>query len=110
MHTDLFTQYLVQVAIKTSLIGAVMAIVSGVFLFAGQLSFAVLNGGMGIRLDETIGQALFAMGQFAALVGSILIVNICRPALVLWNRLRSFDEYSAAVPNEIRTRVGDGRG
>lgn len=83
------THYYLSVIIKTTFIGAFVGLFSGALFVLGEL---VSQTGFGF---QTI---LYSLGQFAALVGSLLIVNICRPAMLMWTRLRNFDEYE----NDLR--------
>lgn len=102
LHANVFTQYLVHVAIKTALLSGLMAVGSGSLIFLGQVVFAVSHE---IRLEPMVGEALLAAGQAVTLVGSIAIVNLCKPALNLWRRIRNFDDYAAQVPLDVRTKI-----
>jgi hypothetical protein len=99
-HPEDFTQYLIHVAIKTTFIGAMLGIISGIsFAFAQVVETARTGlGGFGgpdiLRLAQ---DALYVLGQFSGLVGSILIVNICRPALSMWTKVRNFAAYEKGI-------------
>jgi hypothetical protein len=88
-----FTQYLVQVAIKNTFIGAAVGIVAGlIYALACVLDFG----------PSYAREMLYLVGQIVAVMSSVMIVNICRPALGLWHKVQHFDEYVASVPSEIR--------
>jgi len=91
-----FSQYLLHIIIRTTFIGSVIGIVSGVLFAFGQL----LNGlrsSMIMPLDlgavEIIRNMIFFCGQLVVLMGAIMIVNTCRPALSKWTKVHNFDEF-----------------
>jgi hypothetical protein len=89
-----FTQYLIHVAIKTTFIGALMGVISGLSFVVAQLVDAP---GVGFNNSHMLQTVFYATGQFVALIGSLMIVNICRPALATWTRVRNFDAYERAI-------------
>lgn len=40
---------------------------------------------------------MFILSQFVTLVGSIMIINIFRPALATWRKVNDFDQYKASL-------------
>jgi hypothetical protein len=92
-----FTQYLAQVAVKTTFIGALVSI------FANLLS--ALANAFNLVSVYRLESLLFFASQIIFVVSSVLIVNISRPAMRLWARIRYFDTYSKTVPDEIRGSV-----
>lgn len=88
-NPHIFTQYLVQVAIRTTFIGAVLGILGGVaFMFGSTPLSLSFTWGVDLQL------VFIAAGQAATTMGSVMIVGICRPALRLWTRVRNYDEYA----------------
>ncbi len=101
-----FTQYLVQVAIQTAFTSAFVGIIAGLIYAIAQATVAIPSGmGGAMNFDEInfIRTSLFVFGQFVTLLGSLLIMNICRPALSVRAKLQNFDEYSKSV-EALRTR------
>jgi hypothetical protein len=95
-----FTQYLVQVAIRTTFTGAFVAIAAGLIFALAQAIAALATRpktGMDYEDIRLFSTGLILIGQFVSLVGSLLIVNICRPAIGAWTKLKNFDEYSKSV-------------
>jgi hypothetical protein len=90
-----FTQYLVQVVIRTTFTGALVAVFAGLMVALGQATIPLRRS---IAFDvDFVRTAIFILAQFVSLLGSLLIINICRPALRAWTKLKNFDEYSASV-------------
>jgi hypothetical protein len=87
------TQYLVQVAIKTTFITAFLSLFSRSLVVFGSL----------IRLAHVedsryfIQNALELIFQVISLAGSIMIINICRPALNTWTKTKNFAEYESGL-------------
>lgn len=102
-NPERFTQYLVHVAIKATLIGALVGALAGACFFVGQLVAA--RDATDMVNWHAVLQSIYAVGQFVGLVGSVMVVNTCRPALSLWTKLRNFDEYRATVPDDVRQTV-----
>jgi hypothetical protein len=106
-NADQFTQYLIYTAIKTTFVGAFVAILSGLLIAIAQLStlkgiielFPLSSSGYDIIFAAK--NLMFLAGQFTALVGSILIVNICRPVLITWTKVQNFGEYEQSVNRHI---------
>ncbi|MDB5551943.1 MAG: hypothetical protein JWL86_1927 [Rhizobium sp.] len=98
-----FSHYLMYAAIRTTLIGSLIGIFSGILFAVAQL-FMFTGRSMHFPSDllELIQNALFFFGQLLALVGSIMIVNTCRPALSLWSKVRNFDEYKSRVLPKLK--------
>jgi hypothetical protein len=88
-NPDQFTQYLIQVAIRTTLTGAFIALLSGIMFALGQTIMTM----KGSDLDY-VRNAAFLLGQFVTLLGSLLIINICRPALRAWTSLQNFEQFN----------------
>jgi hypothetical protein len=103
-NSDRFTQYLVHVTIKATLVGALIGAVTGACFFVAQLADTILARQMDVTYDR-VRQLLYALGQGSALVGSIAVFNICRPALATWTRVRNFDEYQRSVAQDVRDAV-----
>jgi len=100
----LFTQYLAQVAIRTTFISAAVAIFaqlisalgSGLYLVSREIPVAQIE-------QPTL--ALSILSQLVFMISSILIVSITRPALGIWRRVRQFEKYANTVPKDIRDAV-----
>jgi hypothetical protein len=83
-HPEEFTQFLVHVAVKTTFIGAMLGVVAGlVFTAASLLDNARL---WPFWPDRSLQAFLYGTGQFATVVSSVMIVNICRSGLWMWTR------------------------
>jgi hypothetical protein len=96
LHPHIFTQYCLQVVIKTTFIAAAVGIISGcIYAFAQATSFVNIY-----RLQPA--PVLYVLAQITAIASSILIINNCRPALKTWQRVRNFEEYIANIPSDIR--------
>ena len=91
-----FTQYLVQVVIRTTFTGAFVAVFAGLMVALGQATIP-LRSAFNVDYVDFVRTAIFILAQFVSLLGSLLIINICRPALRAWTKLKNFDEYSASV-------------
>ena len=104
MHSDLFTQYLLRVVILTTFTGSAVGILAGFFFAFANLSGAVLNAAPGYssRVYTIFIQSVSILGQMTAIVGSILIIRYCRPALKLWQQVRYFEDYAKTIPSELR--------
>ena len=103
-HPDEFTQYLVQVAIRTTLIGAAVGIFSGFFFTVGQFIEITTPRVLGFlwvsrRYVEAAG---YLCGQLVTILSSVIVVKICMPAMTLWRRVRHFDLYIQGVPSDVR--------
>jgi hypothetical protein len=99
-----FTQYLAQVAIKTTFIGSFVQVFANLFDAIGNGLFMLGDVSPVIRSlarDNTF----FFVSQIVYLISAILIVGICRPAMRLWRQVRHFEAYQATVPEEIRNSV-----
>jgi hypothetical protein len=86
-NPETFIQYLVHVAIQTAFVGAIVGIFSS----------------MAFAFQELIGP--IGVGQVITIVSSLLIIRICRPAMILWRKVRNFDVYCKSVPSEIREAI-----
>ncbi|MDX9990400.1 hypothetical protein [Thiothrix unzii] len=102
------TQYLVHVAIKTTFIGALLAIISGVSYTLAQLLDATSIGYDGMSSGRFAQHMLYVIGQFSSLVGSIMIINICRPALTTWTKTKNFSEYENSLQSQGVINVDSG--
>jgi hypothetical protein len=84
--------FFVSVIIKTTLISAMMSILSYLFFISSQIFYTIIE-----RIDLyfvfNIPTILAAVGQFILLIGSILIVNMCRSAINVWKKIENFAEY-----------------
>lgn len=94
LHPHIFTQYLLNVVIRTTFIGAAVGIIAGCIYTLAQAGDFV-----NIRILRS---GLYVLGQITAVTSSVLIVGICKPALGLWYRVRNFDAYVRNVPADIR--------
>lgn len=74
-----FSLYLLNIVIKTTLMGAIMSVVSGVLIVASQLV---------IRDPFLIGIA-----QIVNMAGSAFIVSLCSPVFNIWSKIKNFDQY-----------------
>jgi hypothetical protein len=79
------TQYLVYITVRTALISAMMVVAAAVPNLMAQAFHFYL---------------LYIPGQFITLIGSILVINVCRPALVTWDRVKNFADYEKRVLSE----------
>jgi len=100
-----FTQYLVQVAIRTTFISALMGVFSGLMFSFGQALFIVHLPMAFYELRNTP----YLIGQFITLAGSLLIMNTCRPALSIWTKVNNFDEYSQSMESAFSVSRPEGR-
>jgi len=96
-HPADFTQYLVQVAIKTTFIGALLGVLAGLFFVTGQLLTTVPLR----HVVPAFRDGLFVIGQFAAILGSVMIVNTCRSALAMWTKVRNYDEFKKVTTQKL---------
>jgi hypothetical protein len=94
-NPEQFTQYLVQVAIRTTFTGAFVAVFAGTMFALGQ-ALNTLHFKGAIDADY-LRNTVFLLAQIVSLFGSLLIINICRPALRAWTKLQNFDEYAKSV-------------
>jgi hypothetical protein len=102
-HPHLFTQYLIQVAIKTTFIGSAVGIFSGLFYLVGQMGALSVRELFSWAIDrEALNILGFGLGQVVAIFSSVMIVSICMPAMKLWHRVRNFEEYVKGLPTKIR--------
>ena len=90
-NPHLFTQYLVYTAVRVLFITAVVAAFSAAPSLIAQFSEPLHV------LIYPLQSILYGISQFISLIGSIMIVNICRPALLYWQRTKNFEEYSRAI-------------
>jgi hypothetical protein len=90
-----FTQYLVYVGIKIAFVSAALGIISGIAFIIGSLLGPALAGGFA-------GAIPYAVGQLAALVGTLIILNIARSALRTWTQVKNFDEYERRVKELVQ--------
>lgn len=74
-----FSLYLLNIVIKTTLMGAIMSVVSGFFILVSQL----------IASDPF----LIGIAQIVNMAGSVFIVSLCRPAFSIWSKIKNYDEY-----------------
>ena len=99
-HPETFTQYLVHVAIQTTFIGAIVGVLSAVFYAVNQ----VVPDVSGLPFPFYFGavhRLVSLLGQVMAIVSSLLIIRICRPAMALWRKMRDFDKYKRSLPTEL---------
>lgn len=87
-NKDDLTHYYLNVVIKTTFIGAFVGLFSGVLFILGELI-----GETHFIQNDVLTTILFGLGQFSALVGSLLIVNTTRPAINTWTRLKNYELY-----------------
>ena len=95
LNPDDFTHYLLQVSIRTVLLGAAMSVFGGAFF---ALTEAADLGHMG-----------FVIGQIVTIFGSVLIVKICVPALSVSSRVIYFEKFAETVPDEFRSPTLEGQ-
>jgi hypothetical protein len=91
-----FTQYLIKTAIVTTFIGSLPGLLGGVFFLSAQALEAV-----GFTFLHSIRSVLYLFGQLAATVGSLIIINICRPALSTWTKVKNFDEFKKNAQDKL---------
>lgn len=71
--------YLINIVIKTTLMSAIVSVLSGIFTLIAQLLI--------------YSSLLFGLSQIIVLFGSMFIINICRPAFSIWSKIKNYDEY-----------------
>lgn len=89
-NPDEFTSYLLFVVIRTTLIGSVVGIISGLAYVAGQLSSSLFY-------VYEISGFIYAAAQIISIIGALMIVNICRTAASTWYKVKNFDRYQQTV-------------
>jgi len=109
-HPDAFTHYLVEVAIKTTFVAAIMAIVTGLIFAINQMMDALLLSGdfrvgRNVKAWEFIRASGWVVGQLVGVIGSIAVVNLCRPALSLVRRVKYFDHFIKLAPPDVMHEV-----
>jgi hypothetical protein len=100
------TQYLIQVAIKTTLVSAIIAVFAG-FLFVGGniLRFTNASDLVAPQVLQNLQNIFNSLGLFISLLGSLMIINICIPALSTWTKVHNFDEYKNAVSSKLNEKI-----
>jgi len=88
--------FFINVIIKTTFISAFMSILSYLFFISSQILYPIINYFYSYHYLN-ISIILPAIGQFILLIGSILIVNICKSAINVWKKIRNFDEYERVL-------------
>lgn len=91
-----FTQYLIKTAIVTTFIGSFLGVLSGAFFLSGQALEAA-----GFVLPDNIRNVLYFFGQLVITIGSLIIINICRPALSAWTKVKNFDEFKKNAQEKL---------
>lgn len=74
-----FSLYLLNVVIKTTLMGAIMSVVSGILIVASQLVIS--------------DPFLIGIAQIVNMAGSAFIVSLCSPVFSIWSKIKHFDQY-----------------
>jgi hypothetical protein len=97
-NPETFTQYLVHVAIQTAFIGAVVAVLSALW---SAVTPAIASALPHPNSDFVL--ILYSLPrEMVAIISSLLIIRICRPAMALWSKVKNFDRYEQAIPQEQR--------
>lgn len=78
-NPQMFSLYLINIVIKTTLMGAIVSVFSGIFNLIAQLFI--------------YSSFLLGLSQIIILFGSMFIITICRPAFSIWSKIKSYDEY-----------------
>jgi hypothetical protein len=110
LHPHLFTQYLLQTVIRTTFIGAAVGILLGIFqamthAFLFTFPTVVRGPSNPPQLVVIVGMGILA--QLTTVVGSVLIIRYCRPAIQLWHQVKTFEEYVNSVPFEHRNLAAE---
>ncbi len=97
-----FTHFLVQTAIKTTFISAVIAVLSGLSVGFASLTAALDSLVLPIgHVRESFILLLASVGQLGASFGSIMIFQVCQKALSIWTKVKNFEEYSESMGKVI---------
>ncbi len=98
---DEFHEFLLWVIIRTTFVGAVLGIVAGIAFLIPEVFDSVWIGydtTMGLRVFRS---TFYVISQTISIIGTLLIVNICKNALSIYSKVRAFDEYEASVREYI---------
>jgi hypothetical protein len=88
------TQYLIMAGIKAAIVSASMIVLATLPNSLAQIMNIIPFGGLFFETQRNI---LFLLSQLTALVGSVVLINIYRPALSTWRKVVNFDEYKESV-------------
>jgi hypothetical protein len=88
--------FLISTIIKTTFISAFMSILSYIFFISSLILYPIINY-VDINYLFNVHLILPAIGQTVLLIGSILIVNICKSAVNVWKKIKNFDEYERVL-------------
>ena len=88
------TQYLIIAGIKDAIVSASMIVLDTLQNSLAQIINIIPFGALFFETQRNI---LFLLSQFTALVGSVVLINIYRPALSTWRKVVNFDEYKESV-------------
>jgi hypothetical protein len=89
-NPQLTTQYFIQVALQTAMVGAIIGTIGGLITVANLLILAPTRlSRVGIA-DARMAEATQTLTQVLAILittfGSVLIISLCNPAMRLWSR------------------------
>jgi hypothetical protein len=102
-NPDLFTQFLVYTALKTTYVGALMTVLAALLFAVALAGGGFLGATAGaLRVEGYLGSIAYVI----LLLASAMIMNILRPALSTWNKLRNFDEFKSRIERQLDAEIG----
>jgi len=99
--------FFLNIIIKTTFVSAIITVISYFFIITPQVIFPIMVNNDSFFIDTRILQMMTVIGHFVLLIGSILIVNLCRTAFNVWGKVKNYDNYTRILKEKNIIEVAE---